>query len=248
MNVVDYDDCAYPIRNEFAQSHTRYWQRLSGAGSWFSSQQRIDLAREVRSASACAFCAERKAAVSPAMVCGAHTCVSDLPEAVVEAAHRITTDAARLTQSWYQRLLDDGLSEGQYIEIVGTVVAMVSIDNFARAIGVALRPLPDPGPGEPDHYRPERIEQGPDAWVPMVPAENAGTAEADLWVSGRTGNVIRAMSLVPQEVRTLGDLSAAHYLPHDLVRKAGVDAGRALNRSQIEMVAGRVSALNECFY
>lgn len=248
MNSVDYEDSAYPIRDEFAASHTRYWQRLNGAGSWFSSQQRIDLAREVRAAGKCAFCAERKAALSPAMVSGAHSSVSDLPAAAVEAVHRITTDAARLTQSWYQDLLGEGLSEGQYIEIVGTVVSMVSIDSFARAIGVALRPLPEPGPGEPDHYRPERIEQGADAWVPMVPAENAGTAEADLWVSGRTGNVIRAMSLVPAEVRTLGDLSAAHYLPHGLVRKAGVDAGRALNRSQIEIVAGRVSALNECFY
>ena len=125
---------------------------------------------------------------------------------------------------------------------------MVSIDSFAHAIGVALRPLPEAIDGEPDHYEPERIERGADAWVPMVPAQNAGTAEADLWVSGRTGNVIRAMSLVPEEVRTLADLSAAHYLPHKLVRKAGVDAGRALNRSQIELVAGRVSALNECFY
>ena len=248
MNLVDYDDAAYPIRADFAESHSRYWVRLSGAGSWFTSQQRIDLACEVRAASNCPLCAERKAALSPAMVTGEHACLSDLPKVVVEAIHRITTDAGRLTQSWYQSLLDDGLSEGEYIEIVGTVASMVSIDSFARAIGVALRPLPEPGSGEPDHYRPDRIEQGLDAWVPMVPAENAGTAEADLWVSGRTGNVIRAMSLVPAEVRTLGDLSAAHYLPHSLVRKAGIDAGRALNRSQIEIVAGRVSALNECFY
>ncbi len=82
----------------------------------------------------------------------------------------------------------------------------------------------------------------------MVDIHNAGTPEEDLWVSGKTGNVVRAMSLVPDEVRTLCELSDAHYLAMPLVRQPGVDAGRALNRSQIELVAGRVSALNQCFY
>ena len=94
MNLVDYDDAAYPIRADFAESHSRYWARLSGAGSWFTSQQRIDLARDVRAASDCPLCVERKAALSPAMVSGEHNGVSDLPKAAVEAIHRITIDAA----------------------------------------------------------------------------------------------------------------------------------------------------------
>jgi AhpD family alkylhydroperoxidase len=28
----------------------------------------------------------------------------------------------------------------------------------------------------------------------------------------------------------------------------GMETGRAIDRSQMELVAGRVSALNECFY
>jgi hypothetical protein len=61
-------------------------------------------------------------------------------------------------------------------------------------------------------------------------------------------NVVRAMSLVPDAVRQLRELSAAQYLPLQQVTDVRAEPGRALSRAQIELVAGRVSALNECFY
>ena len=57
------------------------------------------------------------------------------------------------------------------------------------------------------------------------------------------------MSLVPDAVRVMGRLSKVHYLSPGLV--AAPDAcepGRAIDRPQIELIAARVSALNECFY
>lgn len=248
MELVSYTDAAHAIRPDFAASHSRYWHRLRSAGAWFTGAQRVKIANEVRAASDCALCQQRLEALSPRTVNGNHHSVSDLDPVVLEAIHSISTDAARLTQSWYDGLIRDGLSEGQYIEIVGTVAAMVSIDSFARSLGLPLRALPEAIAGEPSAYRPATAVSSDDAWVPMVPIINADTPEADLWTSGRTGNVIRAMSLVPDEVRTLADLSAAHYLEHAKVPQAGVDAGRALDRSQMELVAGRVSALNHCHY
>jgi hypothetical protein len=248
MQAVSYEDASFAVRSDFAASHSRYWGRLAAPGTWFDSAERIAIAREVRSAWDCQLCKERKSALSPVAVSGMHDAITVLRPIVIEAVHRITTDAARLTRTWYEKLLDDGMSDGEYVEIVGTVAAIVSIDSFCKAIGVPLRDLPRPGVGEPTLYRPAKLDCGEDAWVPMVPEENAGTPEADLWESGRTGNVIRAMSLVPDEVRTLGDLSVAHYLPHRNVRQAGVNIGRALTRSQMEIIAGRVSALNQCFY
>ena len=56
---------------------------------------------------------------------------------------------------------------------------------------------------------------------------------------------MRALSLVPDEVRTLYDLSAAHY---PMVRCATQCLTGVLNRMQIELIAGRVSALRQCFY
>jgi hypothetical protein len=59
--------------------------------------------------------------------------------------------------------------------------------------------------------------------------------------------VIRALSLVPDEVRQLLDLSAAQYLSAPQMMQFGRDF-RSISRAQIELVAGRTSALNECFY
>ena len=59
--------------------------------------------------------------------------------------------------------------------------------------------------------------------------------------------MIRALSLVPDEVRTLKDLSAAHYLPADRVADPRARCEN-LSRAQMELLAARVSALRECFY
>ncbi len=130
----------------------------------------------------------------------------------------------------------DGLSDGHYVELVGTVVAL----------SLPPHPLPVAEPGAPTRYRP--ASAGPDeAWVPMVPLDKADTPEADLWPAERTGNVIRALSLVPDEVRTLADLSAVHYLENTCVRDPAATQG-SLSRPQMELLAGPVSALNQCIH
>ena len=66
---------------------------------------------------------------------GSHAAATDLPPAAVEVVHAVMTDAGRLTRKWYEARLADGLSDGQYVEIIGTVVALVSIDQFCRGLG-----------------------------------------------------------------------------------------------------------------
>ena len=59
----------------------------------------------------------------------------------------------------------------------------------------------------------------------------------------------RALSLVPAEVRTLQALSALHYMELDhVIDPTYVPPGRKLDRPQMELIAARVSAINECFY
>ena len=47
-------------------------------------------------------------------------------------------------------------------------------------------------------------------------------------------------------VRTLRSETRSHYL--DLADLNDMSVGRDLDRMQIELVAARVSAMNECFY
>jgi hypothetical protein len=80
-----------------------------------------------------------------------------------------------------------------------------------------------------------------EAWVPMI--ETPSGADADLW-DGFTPNVMRAMSLVPDEVRNL----KARIAPEFVENEGDLTASRSLSRPQMEFISARVSALNECFY
>ena len=80
----------------------------------------------------------------------------------------------------------------------------------------------------------------------MIAPEDAIGPEADLYGGGFVPNIMRALSLVPDEVRALRRSSAAHYVPVEQIPDPTVR--RALARPQMEFVAARVSALNECFY
>jgi hypothetical protein len=135
--TLDYADAPLAIRPEFGAAHTRFWRRLARPGTWWTADERIAIAAESRGAASCSLCAQRLEALSPAHVRGEHDRNSDLPEAVVDAIHRLVTDASRLSREWYEDLAANGLGDAAYVEIVGTVVAMVSIDSFCRA-----RPLP----------------------------------------------------------------------------------------------------------
>jgi hypothetical protein len=236
-----------PVREDLADAHRRCWQHIAEAGTWLSGAERVAVAEETRRALECGLCRERKAALSPFSVEGEHDCAGTLPSAWVEMVHRITTDAARLTQKWHESVLADGMSVEQYVEALGVAVLVISVDEFHRAMGFAPEPLPQAQPGEPSRIRPAGVTME-DAWVPMVDLKHADAAEKELLggPGGRSAYVIRALSLVPAEVRAWNDLSGAQYL--DRERMMGMQTDRAIDRSQVELVAGRVSALNECFY
>ena len=73
-------------------------------------------------------------------------------------------------------------------------------------------------------------------------------AEADLWPAGFTANVLRALTLVPDALRDWKDISSVQYLAMEKMPSFFKDDSRSINRLQMELVAGRVSAVNECFY
>ncbi len=82
----------------------------------------------------------------------------------------------------------------------------------------------------------------------MLPRDGATRLESDLWQSDRTANVLRAFSLVPDALRDWKQLSSAQYLSMEGMTNMVKQEDRAINRLQMELIAGRVSAINECFY
>ena len=246
MSRIDYSRAAYPVGDDFTTSHDDYWQRLAAAGTWLTGAQRVAVAKEVRQSQVCGFCGQRKEALSPYNIEGMHQVVTDLSEVMIEVIHRITTDPQRLTKTWFDSVIESGLSEEEYVEILGVLGGVFQIDEFCRGIGIAPHALPEPQAGEPSGYRPAKA--GPDgAWVSMLPKDGNVDAEADLW-SGQAGNVVRALSLVPNETRSFQNLVKPHYLDPSTIWNVTRSPHGALSRIQIEVVAARVSAFNNCFY
>ncbi|MEE9280649.1 MAG: alkylhydroperoxidase-related (seleno)protein [Myxococcota bacterium] len=245
MSEFHFEQARVPVRADIPEAHAQVWSRIAGPGSWWTGRERVAIAGEVRKALACAFCAERKEALSPNAVSGEHDTTGALPAPLVDAVHRVVTDPARLSKTWFDEVLASELSEGQYVEAMGVVVAVVSMDMLCRGLGIPAEPLPGPAGGEPSRLRPAGAEHDR-GFVAMLAPDAVGAENADLYDGGMAANVVRAMSLVPDAVRDLKTLSAAHYLPMGQV--GNLEAERAIDRAQIELLAGRVSSLNECFY
>ncbi len=244
MTAFDYAGLSLPIPDAMRDAHRRAWERLAAPGAWWTGAEKVAIAAEVRAARTCSLCQQRKAALSPNAVAGEHAASDALPAAAVEAAHRIATDPGRLTRAWYEKTLAAGLSDAHYVELLGVVITLVNLDALHRGLGIAPEPLPAPRGGEPSRERPPAALEG--AWVPLlVPSSAEGRALFE--GRPRVPNVARALSLVPDAVRQMRELSDVHYLPIDDVIDPRARM-HALTRPQMELIAGRVSALNECFY
>ena len=129
------------------------WRRLTAPGTWWSGAERLAIARECRAASACSFCAERIAALSPVAVQGRHTVTEpSLSDAAIEAIHAIRTDSGRLGFTWFSRLREAGLGEEAYVELVSVIAVTVAVDTFRLGAGLPPLPLPAAEPGTPTSW------------------------------------------------------------------------------------------------
>ena len=127
------------IREDLPGAYRRAFEIIAGPGNWWTAQERIAIAQESRNARECDLCAQRKQALSPNAVDGQHASSTSLEPAVVDVVHRIITDANRLSKRWLDDLGEQGISDGHYVELLGIVVAMISIDEFHAALGLPPR-------------------------------------------------------------------------------------------------------------
>ena len=82
----------------------------------------------------------------------------------------------------------------------------------------------------------------------MIPKLGLTAANEDLWPTGFGANVVRALSATPDLVRQWKRIAGAFYLHLEEMGNLVQANSRVLNRLQMELIAGRVSAINRCFY
>jgi hypothetical protein len=236
-----YADSVYPVRDDLAAIHEKQLNELGEAGTWGAGAQRLAIAQEARQAGYDAGVLEPPAEADPKVDV-------TLAEVAQRVVRRLAVSPKDVDEAFYDQAIADGLSDEEYTEIVGIVSRVTDIDIFTRGIGVPLRPLPSAKPGQPSRERPESAikEQ---AWVPTVPNPPEGGDFANALYDGHPKPyIVRALSLVPDELRAHLALEEIQYLPLHRILEADYQHHEGLTRAQAETVAGRVSAINECFY
>ncbi len=163
---------------------------------------------------------------SPDAVEGNHDSDGVLPPIAVEAVHAIRNDSGRLTRRWFDDVVDMGMLPEAYVELVAVTASAVIVDTYAQGIGLDMPDLPEPDKGAPTLERSNDVVDA-GAWLPLAREGRA--------------NILRSLGLVPNALklffRTFGP---SYYMTPE--------SRFALDRAQVELVAARVSAVNECFY
>ena len=229
--AFEYAGCEWPISERVAGAHRRSWERLAAPGFWWTGAQRVAIAEECRRAAA--------------FEGGSGSAL--LPEAAVHTVQKMVVDNANLSREWVEEVCAaEGMSDAHYIELLGVLVHVFSIDELHRALDLPLEPLPAPLAGESSRRRPTGARQG-DGWLAITPPDALDPEDEGLYEGAPfAANVLTALSLVPGNLPWLADLSHAHYLSYVEMRETG--KLRGIDRAQQELIASRVSVLNECFY
>lgn len=154
---------------------------------------------------------------------------TSLPPAAADAVRRVAAEPWSVRRGWVEQVAGAQLGYERYVEIVGIVSRVVATDTFIEALGLDLVPLPEPFDGAPTGETAPNARLGA-GWVPMV----GGTS------------ITQALSLVPAENAAVERYHGPMYLTFSEMDDPAIT--RALTRPQMELVAARTSAINECFY
>lgn len=203
------------------------WSALARPGAWWTGAERVAIAAAARNAAPRPLwdAAPDLAAMSRD---AAGAVLSPFVAGLVE---RVAVEPSSLTRDTVRAIASE-IGDSAYAELASVVCQVVAVDQLAAAVGADRRPLPDPGPGHPSRGRPEGM------------ADVGG--HIDMTADAVGPNVARSLSLAGDDHIRWRNLVFAMYSGDEFMDM--VWSTRALSRPQVELLAARTSALNECFY
>lgn len=236
-----YSDSSFAIRADLAAVHSTTMESFSAPGTWFDAKERREIVALSRRARA-----ERGYEIR-----GYTDEVQnvDLPAGALKLIKMVSCEAEKIDKNFYLELVSNGLHAEQYVEIVGLVARAVSVDTFCRSLGLSIRLLADARDGVPSKQLPDTATID-HAWVPIIPAGPKGGAPAQA-LYGETefvANIFSALSLVPDEASGVMQLGQTQYVEARDFQNFKFFRDENFSRAQLELVAARISALNNCFY
>jgi hypothetical protein len=236
-----YSHSQLPIRLDLEAAHTTAVASFSEAGTWFDGAERKEIVALAR----------RERYIQGFEMIGFEDEVTGipLPPAVAELIHQVACASEKIDKDFFERMQSQGLSLEQYVEVVGLVSRAVGIDTFGRALGFPMNALDKAHSGKPSGERPESavVEH---AWVPTIPSGKKGGKDAEV-LYGQidfVANIFSALSLVPQEASWVMEMGQVQYVGMSDLMNFEFRRSEQFSRAQLELIAARISALNNCFY
>lgn len=154
---------------------------------------------------------------------------ADLAEGLQQFAGHLMNDPATVTGD-HVRAAADVSGDPQTVETIGIVCQLSAVDAFHAALDLDQPPLPNPKPGPPTGEITPDLKRRR-THVPVPP-----------------GPIPVTLDLVPAEGRMLEHMAGPMYMTYPDMEIPDFARTPGLNRSQMELVASRLSFHNECFY
>ena len=205
------------------------WEWLAQPGGAWTADEKLAMVAAMRNAEARPLWDRRPATIGH--LSSVATASATLSPLVVDTVERVAVEAGAITREWATGVID-ALGDAAFAELVAVCATVIPIDCACRLLGRSIEPLPDPVVGEPTGERADAtVDIG--AYLPVA-------------VGFPGANVAKSLSVAPTaNLMRLGVVRALY---------SGTRFGElrwedgALNRPQVELIAARTSALNECFY
>ncbi len=237
-----YSDSEYPVPDLLDELHRDETTSLSSVGTWGSAEQRHAVATAARNA-------RYQMGVQESAGDANDLTDDSLPAAVKRIAEEVAQGGTNIDADFCQQAQNEGVTEGAYVEVVSVAARTVNLDVFARGIGVPGRQLVRPDGNEtPSFERPEEaVDEG--FFASTIPNGPAGGKTGEALYGGQpAGNILRTLSLVPEEARNVMRLVQTQYYDNSTFMDFSAQRHHALTRAQMEVVATKVSAHHQCFY
>lgn len=214
------------VNQDIVNSFRIVWDHLGRPGAWWTGPQRIAIAEHVRKS------APRPLWDRPppleTLSDEANGELTIFEAAVVE---RVAVSPSSINIETYEHIIQR-MGENKYAELAAVISQIVPIDHLHDALGLEREELPVPREGAITTERPSGLVTGI-GFLPTLPTE--GLPHVAVALSLSLADNARRMLLV--RAMYSGDSFNDMVWTH-----------RSLNRPQVELVAARTSALNECFY
>ncbi len=150
---------------------------------------------------------------------------------VAETVERIAAQAWTSRSEHVENWVAARRSAASFVEVVSVVSALCAIDSFTIALDGTLIALPPARAGSPTGVVDQRSEFV-NCWVPTV----------------GPGSATMALSALPDEMAINRHMQHGWYLSDHAIFDFPTSPAGALSRQQIELLAARTSAVNDCFY